>query len=162
MIRLSEQEVYKLVGVVDQNPYIFNASLYENITMRKSFSVLRAADTGGNLKGARICAAPYGGWGRLATNKHRLHGQQRHADHIGARHHRCEHQPRQLHQPVHPGHREVRHLHPKKPYHFKVRYSDEIRSCAMGIREPCQVGNKAALSGTSHVPRGSRVELYRP
>ena len=31
--QLSEQEVYKLVGVVDQNPYIFNASLYENITM---------------------------------------------------------------------------------------------------------------------------------
>ena len=50
----------------------------------------------------------------------------------------------------------------KRPYLFKVRYSDEIRSCAMGIREPCQVGNKAALNGTSHVPRGSRVELYRP
>ena len=31
--RLSEREVYKLVGVVDQTPYLFNASLYENITL---------------------------------------------------------------------------------------------------------------------------------
>ena len=27
-------------------------------------------------------------------------------------------------------------------------------SCAMGNREPCQVGNQAALSGPSHVPQG--------
>ncbi len=26
----------------------------------------------------------------------------------------------------------------------------------MGIREPCQVGNEAALSGTSHVTWGNR------
>ena len=31
--QLSEREVYKLVGVVDQSPYLFNASLYENITL---------------------------------------------------------------------------------------------------------------------------------
>lgn len=31
--QLSEKEVYELVSVVDQNPYIFNASLYENITL---------------------------------------------------------------------------------------------------------------------------------
>ena len=31
--QLSEREVYELVGVVDQNPYLFNASLYENITL---------------------------------------------------------------------------------------------------------------------------------
>ena len=27
-------------------------------------------------------------------------------------------------------------------------------SCAMGTHEPCQVRKEAALSGTSHVPRG--------
>lgn len=31
--KLSEKEVYELVGVVDQNPYLFNVSLYENITL---------------------------------------------------------------------------------------------------------------------------------
>lgn len=31
--RLSEREVYDLVGVVDQTPCLFNASLYENITL---------------------------------------------------------------------------------------------------------------------------------
>lgn len=31
--QLSEREVYELVGVVDQTPYLFNASLYENITL---------------------------------------------------------------------------------------------------------------------------------
>ncbi|MCD8379973.1 MAG: ABC transporter ATP-binding protein/permease [Lachnospiraceae bacterium] len=30
---LSEQEIYSAVGVVSQSPYLFNASLYENITM---------------------------------------------------------------------------------------------------------------------------------
>ncbi|MCD8327063.1 MAG: ABC transporter ATP-binding protein/permease [Lachnospiraceae bacterium] len=30
---LSEQEIYSAVGVVSQTPYLFNASLYENITM---------------------------------------------------------------------------------------------------------------------------------
>ena len=30
----------------------------------------------------------------------------------------------------------------------------------MGIYEPCQVGNKAALRRTSYVPRGCRVEGY--
>ena len=42
----------------------------------------------------------------------------------------------------------------KKAVHCWVfrDYNDEIRSRAMGIYEPCQVGNKAALSRTSHVP----------
>lgn len=31
--QLSEREVYEFVGVVDQNPYLFNTSLYENITL---------------------------------------------------------------------------------------------------------------------------------
>ena len=31
-------------------------------------------------------------------------------------------------------------------------HNDEIRSRAMGICEPCQVGNKAALNRSSHVP----------
>ena len=31
--RLSEREIYQLVGVVDQTPYLFNASLYDNITL---------------------------------------------------------------------------------------------------------------------------------
>ncbi len=30
---LSEQEIYSAVGVVSQSPYLFNASLYDNITM---------------------------------------------------------------------------------------------------------------------------------
>ena len=30
------------------------------------------------------------------------------------------------------------------------------RSCAMGTCEPCQAGNRAALSGTIHVPQGRR------
>ncbi|MBD5535086.1 MAG: ABC transporter ATP-binding protein [Lachnospiraceae bacterium] len=30
---LSEEEIYVMVGVVDQVPYLFNASLYENITL---------------------------------------------------------------------------------------------------------------------------------
>lgn len=32
---LSEEEIYALVGVVDQAPYLFNAPLYENITLLK-------------------------------------------------------------------------------------------------------------------------------
>ena len=36
----------------------------------------------------------------------------------------------------------------------------EVWSYAMRICEPCQVGNKAALSGISHVPQGRRME-YR-
>ena len=39
----------------------------------------------------------------------------------------------------------------KGPYIFKEN-NDEIRSHAMEIYEPCQVGNKAALSGIFHVP----------
>lgn len=31
--QLSEKEVYAMVGVVNQSPYLFNASLYENITL---------------------------------------------------------------------------------------------------------------------------------
>lgn len=31
--QLSESEIYERVGVVNQSPYLFNASLYENITM---------------------------------------------------------------------------------------------------------------------------------
>lgn len=31
--QLSEEEIYRLVGVVNQSPFLFNASLYENITM---------------------------------------------------------------------------------------------------------------------------------
>lgn len=30
---LNEQEIYEQVGVIDQSPWLFNASLYENITM---------------------------------------------------------------------------------------------------------------------------------
>ena len=41
----------------------------------------------------------------------------------------------------------------KKPYMSGSHgFSDETRSYAMGIYEPCQVGNKAALSRTFHVP----------
>lgn len=31
--QLSEREIYELVGVIDQTPYLFNTSLYENITL---------------------------------------------------------------------------------------------------------------------------------
>ena len=31
--QLSETEIYGMIGVVDQTPYLFNASLYENITL---------------------------------------------------------------------------------------------------------------------------------
>lgn len=31
--KLNEQEIYEQVGVIDQSPWLFNASLYENITM---------------------------------------------------------------------------------------------------------------------------------
>lgn len=33
-------------------------------------------------------------------------------------------------------------------------------SCAMIPREPCQIGNKAALSGPYHVPRGCLAEQW--
>ena len=48
----------------------------------------------------------------------------------------------------------------KKAVH--VRYhgnSDETRSYAMEIYEPCQVGNKAALNRISRVPQGCLAEL---
>jgi len=45
------------------------------------------------------------------------------------------------------------------PRSLKAYVSDvEIWSRAMGIYEPCQVGNKAALSRTSHVPRVNWME----
>lgn len=40
--KLSEDEIYAMVGVVDQAPYLFNASLYENITL---FGNLPAQDS---------------------------------------------------------------------------------------------------------------------